>query len=74
MSIILPIILCFIPLIAAFLIFAFALKINAGHLSIAILLGLAAVIPISVIQFGISNADKPLQPLNIPELMMVMEL
>ena len=57
LSIILPIILCFIPLIAAFLIFAFALKVNAGHLSIAILLGLAAVIPISVIQFFLPSLN-----------------
>lgn len=51
MSIVLPVILCFIPLIAGILIFIFAFKINPGHLSIAVLLGLAAVLPISVIQF-----------------------
>ena len=57
LSIVLPIILCFIPLIAGFLIFAFAFKANAGHLSIAILLGLAAVLPISVIQFFLPSLN-----------------
>jgi RsiW-degrading membrane proteinase PrsW (M82 family) len=57
LSIVLPIILCFIPLIAGFLIFTFALKSNPGHLSIAILLGLAAVLPISVIQFFLPSLD-----------------
>lgn len=57
LSIVLPIILCFIPLIAGFLIFAFAFKSNAGHLSIAILLGLAAVLPISVIQFFLPSIN-----------------
>ena len=51
LSIVLPIILCFIPLIAGFCVFKFALKSNATHLLIAVLLGLAAVLPISVIQF-----------------------
>ena len=50
-SIILPIFLCFIPLIAAFLIFALGFKIKGWHLVIALLLGLAAVLPISIIQF-----------------------
>ena len=58
MSIILPVLLCFIPLITAFFIFCFALKAKAGQLCIAILLGLAAVLPISVIQFF-------LPPINI---------
>ena len=57
MTIILPVILCFIPLIAAFLIFALGLKVNAGHLTIAVLLGLAAVIPISVIQFFLPSLN-----------------
>lgn len=57
LSIVLPIILCFIPLIAGFLIFTFAFKFNAGHLSIAVLLGLAAVLPISVIQFFLPSLD-----------------
>ena len=57
MSIVLPVILCFIPLIAAFLIFVFALKQKAGQLCIAILLGLAAVLPISVIQFFLPSLN-----------------
>ncbi len=58
LSIVLPIILCFIPLIAGLCIFAFALKSNVTHLLVAVLLGLAAVLPISVIQFF-------LPPINI---------
>lgn len=58
LSIVLPIILCFIPLIAGILIFVFALKSNALQLLLAVLLGLAAVLPISVIQFF-------LPPLNL---------
>ena len=57
LSIVLPVILCFIPLISGFLIFTFAFKVNAGHLSIAILLGLAAVLPISVIQFFLPSLN-----------------
>ena len=57
MSIVLPVILCFIPLVAAFLIFALALKAKTSHLFIAILLGLAAVLPISVIQFFLPSLD-----------------
>lgn len=57
LSIILPVILCFIPLITVFLIFTFACKANAAHLSIAILLGLAAVLPISVIQFFLPSLN-----------------
>ena len=57
MSIVLPVILCFIPLIAGILIFIFAFKINPGHLSIAVLLGLAAVLPISVIQFFLPSLN-----------------
>ena len=57
LSIVLPIILCFIPLITGFLIFTFAFKLNAGHLSIAVLLGLAAVLPISVIQFFLPSLN-----------------
>ena len=51
LSIVLPIILCFIPLITGFCLFKFALKSTATHLLLAVLLGLAAVLPISVIQF-----------------------
>lgn len=57
MSIILPVILCFIPLIAAFLLFILAFKIKGLHLTIAVLLGLAAVLPISVIQFFLPSFD-----------------
>ncbi|MBO4533333.1 MAG: PrsW family intramembrane metalloprotease [Treponema sp.] len=57
LSIILPVILCFIPLILAFLIFALGFKINAGQLCIAVLLGLAAVLPISVIQFFLPSLN-----------------
>ena len=45
------IILCFIPLIFAFLIFAAGFKLKLTHLLIAILLGLVAVLPISFIQY-----------------------
>ena len=57
LSIILPVILCFIPLIVAFLIFALGLKIKAGQLCLAVLLGLAAVLPISVIQFFLPSLN-----------------
>ncbi len=57
LSIVLPVLLCFIPLLAGFLIFTFAFKANAGHLSIAVLLGLAAVLPISVIQFFLPSLN-----------------
>ncbi len=57
MSIVLPVLLCFLPLIAGFLLSTFAFKLNAGHLSIAVLLGLAAVIPISVIQFFLPSLN-----------------
>ena len=45
------IILCFIPLIFAFLIFAAGFKLKLTHLLIAVLLGLVAVLPISFIQY-----------------------
>ncbi len=57
LSIILPVLLCFVPLIILFLIFALGLKIKAGHLAIAVLLGLAAVLPISVIQFFLPSLN-----------------
>ena len=57
LSIILPVILCFIPLIAAILIFSLGFKIRIGQLGIAVLLGLAAVLPISVIQFFLPSLN-----------------
>ena len=57
MSIVLPVILCFISLIAAFLVFLLAFKVKTAHLFIAILLGLAAVLPISVVQFFLPSLD-----------------
>lgn len=43
--------LCFLPLIIAILIFSTAFKLKLFHQLIAVLLGLAAVLPISVIQY-----------------------
>lgn len=43
--------LCFLPLIFSFVLFLLAFKIKATHQLIAILLGLVAVFPISVIQY-----------------------
>lgn len=43
--------LCFLPLIIAILIFSAAFKLKLFHQLIAVLLGLAAVLPISVIQY-----------------------
>ncbi len=43
--------LCFLPLIIAILIFSTAFKLKLLHQLIAVLLGLAAVLPISVIQY-----------------------
>lgn len=57
LSVILPVILCFLPLIAAFFVFAFGLKQKVSHLFIAILIGLAAVLPISVIQFFLPSIN-----------------
>ncbi len=45
------ILLCFLPLLACFFICGFCFKIKFSHELIAVLLGLAAVLPISVIQF-----------------------
>ena len=45
------IILCFVPLVVAVLVFALSFKIKVGHQLIAVLLGLAAVLPISFIQY-----------------------
>lgn len=56
-SIILPVIICFIPLITAFLIFTLGLKLKTWELGIAVLLGLAAVLPISIIQFFLPSLN-----------------
>lgn len=45
------IILCFVPLIITFVIFAAGYKLKLTHLLIAVLLGLVAVLPISFIQY-----------------------
>lgn len=45
------IILCFVPLVVAVLVFALSFKIKVGHQLIAVLLGLAAVLPVSFIQY-----------------------
>ena len=47
--------LCFIPLIIGILIFALAFKMKLTHLLIAALLGLVAVLPISLIQYFIPD-------------------
>ena len=49
------IILCFVPLVVAVLVFALSFKIKVGHQLIAVLLGLAAVLPISFIQYFLPN-------------------
>lgn len=46
---------CFLPLAAAILIFSFCFKLNFLYQVIAVLIGLAAVIPISFIQFFFPN-------------------
>ena len=45
------IVLCFVPLILAIVIFSTAFKLRLTHQLIAVLLGLAAVLPISFIQY-----------------------
>ncbi len=47
--------LCFLPLIIGILIFALVFKMKLTHLLIAVLLGLAAVLPISIIQYFIPD-------------------
>lgn len=51
----LGIILCFVPLILCFLIFAIGFKMKVSHLLVAILFGLIAVLPISFIQYFIPS-------------------
>ena len=47
--------LCFVPLILAIALFSFAFKIKITHQLIAVLLGLAAVLPISLLQYFIPD-------------------
>ena len=49
------IVLCFVPLILAIVLFTFGFKLKITHQLIAILLGLAAVLPISFIQYFIPS-------------------
>ena len=49
------IVLCFVPLILAIVFFTFGFKVKITHQLIAVLLGLAAVLPISVIQYFIPS-------------------
>jgi len=49
------IVLCFVPLILAIVLFTFGFKVRITHQLIAILLGLAAVLPISFIQYFIPS-------------------
>ena len=46
---------CFVPLLIGILTFSLAFKIKLTHLLIAVLLGLAAVLPISIIQYFIPD-------------------
>lgn len=45
------IVLCFLPLLAGLLIFSFGFKLKITHQLLAVLLGLIAVLPISIIQY-----------------------
>lgn len=47
--------LCFLPLIAGFLIISFGFKLKFSHQLIAALIGLIAVLPISIIQFFVPS-------------------
>ena len=49
------IVLCFVPLILAVIVIAAAYKLKITHILIAVLLGLAAVLPISIIQYFIPD-------------------
>lgn len=51
MAVVLPIILCFVPLLVFFALCIFAFKMKAVHLLLAMVLGLLCVLPVSVIQF-----------------------
>ena len=49
------IVLCFVPLIFAIILIAAVYKLKITHILIAVLLGLAAVLPISIIQYFIPD-------------------
>jgi len=51
MALILPIILCFVPLLVLFLVLAFCFKMKVVHLLWAMAAGLVCVLPVSLIQF-----------------------
>ena len=55
------IILCFLPLIIALVIFTFGVKLNFFHQIVAVLIGLLTVIPISFIQFFLPDIPFLLQ-------------
>lgn len=55
------IILCFLPLIIALVIFTFWVKLNFFHQIVAVLIGLLTVIPISFIQFFLPDVPFLLQ-------------
>ena len=55
------IILCFLPLIIALVIFTFGFKLNFFHQIVAVLIGLLTVIPISFIQFFLPDIPFLLQ-------------
>ena len=55
------IILCFLPLIVALVIFTFWVILNFFHLIVAVLIGLLTVIPISFIQFFLPDIPFLLQ-------------
>ena len=57
LSIVLPVILCFIPLIIAVVLFLCIFKVKSWHLCIALLMGLIAVFPISIIQFFLPSLN-----------------
>ncbi len=57
------IVLCFVPLILAIVLFSTAFKLKLTHQLIAVLLGLAAVLPISFIQYFMpSIPGLPISP------------
>ena len=55
------IILCFLPLIIALVVFTFGFKLNFFHQIVAVLIGLLTVIPISFIQFFLPDIPFLLQ-------------
>lgn len=51
MTLILPILLCFVPLLLLFCILVWGLKLKVTHLLLSLLAGLVCVLPVSVIQY-----------------------